>query len=196
MLLTLLEWIQNTQVFVDLRSSGYVYPVILAFHLSAISLFGGMIVLSDLCLLGWIPRQVSAAAVVKGLRVPKRIGLLVAATFGFLLFCCKAEQYYYNVYFRTKMLLLALVAVHALVFRNRVYNRLIETAPVGPETEGAPRGSSVSSAVGRHSHGRQGDRICTPAAGASFPIGSGTRVSTLSRQQCGAGFSINGWGRH
>jgi len=122
MLLTLLQWIQNSGVFAYLRSSAYLYPVILAFHLSAISLFGGMIVMTDLCLLGWIPRQVSAAAVVDSLRAPKRIGLLVAATFGLLLFCCKAEQYYYNVYFRAKLLLLGLVAVHALVFRSRVYN--------------------------------------------------------------------------
>lgn len=132
MLLTLLQWIQNTSVFVYLRSSAYLYPVILAFHLSAISVFGGMNVLSDFCLLGWIPRHLSGAAVVRGLRVPKRIGLLLAATFGLLLFCCKAEQYYYNVYFRAKLLLLALVAVHALVFRSRVYNRLNEMIPVGP----------------------------------------------------------------
>jgi hypothetical protein len=131
MLLTLLQWIQNTGVFVHLRSSAYLYPVILAFHVSAISLFGGMIVLSDLSLLGWIPRLVSAAAVVDGLRVPKRIGLLVAAKFGLLLFCCKAEQYYYNVYFRAKLLLLALVAVHALVFRSRVYSGPGELMPVG-----------------------------------------------------------------
>jgi hypothetical protein len=132
MLLTLLQWIQNTGIFVGLRSSAYLYPVILALHLSAISLFGGMIALSDLCLLGWIPRRVSRAAVVDGLRVPKRIGFLVAATFGVLLFCCKAEQYYYNVYFRTKILLLALVAVHALVFRSRIYNRPDEMIPIGP----------------------------------------------------------------
>src|SRR5215469_14101804 len=112
MLLPLLQWIQNTGVFVSLRSSAYLYPVILALHLSAISLFGGMIVLTDLSLLGWIPRQISAAAVIDGLRVPKRVGFLVAATFGFLLFSCKAEQYCYNVYFRTKLLLFALVAVH------------------------------------------------------------------------------------
>src|SRR5215472_13409428 len=105
MLLALLQSIQNLGFFVYLRSSGYLYPVILALHLSTISLFGGMIVLSDLCLLGWIPRQMSGAAVVEGLRMPKRIGFVVAATFGLLLFCCKAEQYYYNVYFRTKLLL-------------------------------------------------------------------------------------------
>jgi hypothetical protein len=131
MLLALLQWIQNTSVFVYLRSSAYLYPVTLALHLSAISLFGGMIVLTDLCLLGWIPRQVSGAAVIDGLRVPKRIGLLVAATFGLLLFCCKAEQYYYNVYFRIKLLLFALVGFHALVFRSRVYNRLAEMMPAG-----------------------------------------------------------------
>jgi hypothetical protein len=132
MLLTLLQSIQNISFFVYLRSSGYLYPIILAFHLSAISVFGGMIVLSDLCLLSWIPRHLSGAAVVRGLRTPKRIGLLIAATFGFLLFCCKAEQYYYNVYFRTKLLLLALVAIHALIFRYRVYNRSNEMLAVGP----------------------------------------------------------------
>jgi hypothetical protein len=131
MLLTLLQWIQNSGVFVYLRSSAYLYPVILALHLSAISLFGGMVVMTDLCLLGWIPRQMSATAVVDGLRVPKRIGLLIATTFGLLLFCCKAEQYYYNVYFRTKLLLLALVAVHALLFRTRLYNRPNEMMPAG-----------------------------------------------------------------
>jgi hypothetical protein len=131
MLLTLSQWIQNTGIFVYLRSSAYLYPVILALHVSAISLFGGMIVLTDLSLLGWIPRQISAAAVIDGLRVPKRVGFLVAATFGFLLFSCKAEQYYYNGYFRTKLLLFALVAVHALVFRNRAYKGAGEMMPAG-----------------------------------------------------------------
>jgi hypothetical protein len=96
-----------------------------------------MIVLTDLCLLGWIPRPVSAPAVIDGLRVPKRIGLLVAATFGLLLFCCKAEQYYYNVYFRTKLLLLAIAAVHALAFRIRVYSRRNEmTLEEAPNRQG------------------------------------------------------------
>lgn len=131
MLLTLLQSVQNTGFFVYLRSSAYLYPVILAFHLSTISLFGGMIVLTDLSLLGWIPRQVSAAAVVDGLRVPKRIGLLLAVTFGLLLFCCKAEQYYYNAYFRAKLLLFGLVLLHAMVFRGRVYHRPYETIEAG-----------------------------------------------------------------
>src|SRR5437762_1383066 len=100
MLLSVLQWLQNTTLFADLRTSAYVYPVILALHLSSIALFGGMIVLTDLCLLGWIPTRTHTATVIESLRWPKRIGFLIAATFGILLFCCKAEQYYYNIYFR------------------------------------------------------------------------------------------------
>jgi hypothetical protein len=43
-----------------------------------------------------------------------------------LLFSSKAEEYYYNSFFRTKILLLVLVAVHALVFRRSVYGNPAE----------------------------------------------------------------------
>jgi hypothetical protein len=127
MLLTLAQWIQNTEFFTALRASAYVHPIVLALHLSAISLFGGMIVLTDLRLLGWALKNFPIAAVIDALRVPKRIGFLIAATFGVLLFCSKAEQYYYNVYFRTKLALFLLVAVHAVIFR-KVYNGGAEPA--------------------------------------------------------------------
>jgi hypothetical protein len=80
-----------------------------------------MIVATDLRLLGWGLRASSIADVIGGLRWPKRIGFLLAATCGFLLFSSKAEEYYYNAYFRIKIFLLILVAVHALVFRRSVY---------------------------------------------------------------------------
>ena len=35
----------------------------------------------------------------------------------------EGEEYYYNVFFRTKITLLVLIAVHALIFRPTVYNR-------------------------------------------------------------------------
>jgi hypothetical protein len=121
MLISFLIWLQNLPPFSELRSSAYVYPVVLALHLSAIALFGAMIVATDLRLLGWALRDGSSADVIGRLRWPKRIGFLLAATCGFLLFSSKAEEYYYNPYFRAKISLLGLVAVHALVFRNSVY---------------------------------------------------------------------------
>jgi len=47
MLLSLAIWLQNLEFFAYLRSSGYAFPAILAMHLSAISLFGSMIVATD-----------------------------------------------------------------------------------------------------------------------------------------------------
>jgi hypothetical protein len=126
MLISFLIWLQNLEPFSDLRSSAYVYPVVLALHVCAISLFGAMIVATDLRLLGWALRDGSVADVIVRLRWPKRIGFLCAATFGFLLFSSKAEEYYYNPFFRTKVLLFLLVAVHALVFRKGVYRNPAE----------------------------------------------------------------------
>ena len=101
----------------------------LALHLSAISLFGAMIVATDLRLLGWALSGSSITDVVTQLRWPKRIGFLLAATCGFLLFSSKAEEYYYNAFFQTKVLLFILVAVHAFVFRQRVYGNPAELDP-------------------------------------------------------------------
>ena len=39
---------------------------------------------------------------------------------------CKAEEYYYNAFFRAKVALLILVAVHALAFHGSVYNKAAE----------------------------------------------------------------------
>ncbi len=143
MLVSLLIWIQNLEIFADLRSSGYAFPTILALHLCAISLFGAMIVATDLRLLGWAFRGSSIAAVVDQLRIPKRIGFLLAATCGFLLFCSKAEDYYYNAFFRMKVSLFLLVAVHALVFRGSVYN---EPAKLDGTT-GAPMRAKIAAAI-------------------------------------------------
>jgi hypothetical protein len=126
MLIQLAIWVQNLEFFTDLRSSGYMYPVFLALHLVGIAIFGGLILVTDLRILGAAMRSFSIADVINRTRMFKRVGLVCAATFGVLLFCSKAEAYYYNPLFRTKITLFALVALHALIFRGSVYNRADE----------------------------------------------------------------------
>ena len=126
MLLSLAIWLQNTGLFQSLRESDHGYEILLSLHVASIALFAATVVISDLRLLGWAMRGSSVSAVLNQLRVPKRIGFLCIVTFGFLMFGIKAEEYYYNVFFRLKMLLLVLVAVHALVFRPAVYRRSVE----------------------------------------------------------------------
>ena len=105
-----------------LRESALVYPVIMTSHLSGMALFGGMILITDLRLLGWAFTKYSISDVVDGLRNWKRFGGAFTMTCGLLLGSSEAEKYYPNPFFWTKMTLLVGVAVHALVFRPSVYN--------------------------------------------------------------------------
>jgi len=98
-----------------------VYPIIMSLHMIGIALFGGMILMTDLRLLGWAMTKRSVSDVVDQFRVPKRWGLLLTATCGILMAGSKAEEYYYNVFFRTKLILFALVLVQELVFYRSVY---------------------------------------------------------------------------
>jgi hypothetical protein len=122
MLLSFAQWIQLTGFFTALRGSAYVYPIIMSLHMVGIAFFGGMVLMTDMRLLGWGMRKRSIADVVDQFRVPKRWGLLLIITCGILMAGSKAEEYYYNAFFRTKLILLAVVVVHELAFRRSVYS--------------------------------------------------------------------------
>ena len=133
-LFPLFHWLQSQEFATALRESSLVYPVVMTTHLAAIALFGGMILVADLRLLGLAMKDRPVTDVVAGLRVWKRIGFVIMVTMGFLLLAAKAELYYPNPYYWLKMTLLALVGVHALVFHRSVYGNLkaIDSAPQIP----------------------------------------------------------------
>ena len=120
--LELAQSIQGTDWATYIRMSAYLYPSILASHLTGIALFAGAVLVTDLRLLGAILPNQPISDIVDQLRWPKRIGFLIVATCGLLLASSKAEEYYYNRFFRIKLTLFVLVAIHALVFRGSVYN--------------------------------------------------------------------------
>ena len=125
-LLSFAQWVQATDLFSAIRMSWYVYPSIMALHLIGIAMFGGMILMSNLRLLGVALRNQPVSDVIDQLRVPKRIGFGVVATCGVLLAGSKAEEYYYNPFFWAKMSLLASIALHGLIFRGSVYRKVGE----------------------------------------------------------------------
>jgi hypothetical protein len=98
----------------------------MALHLTCIAIFGGMILMGNLRLLGVALCNQPVSSVIGSLRVPKRIGFVLVATCGILLAGSKAEEYYYNAFFWTKMSLLALVFIHGFIFRPSVYNKAAE----------------------------------------------------------------------
>ncbi|MGH7969024.1 MAG: DUF6644 family protein [Limisphaerales bacterium] len=121
MILSFAQWVQSTTFFTALRGSWFVYPVVLSLHLLGIAIFGGMILVTNMRLLGLAFRDRSISDMVDQLRIPKRYGLVLVATCGLLLLGAKAEEYYYNIFFRLKLLLLCLIFVHGWIFRRSVY---------------------------------------------------------------------------
>jgi len=126
MVISFAIWLENLGLFEFIRSSGFAYPILLALHLTFISTFGALILITDIRLLGWGLRSQPVSDIIDQLRVPKRIGFVLAATCGVLLAGSKAEEYYHNAFFRVKLLLFATIAIHALVFRPTVYNNASE----------------------------------------------------------------------
>jgi hypothetical protein len=142
MLLSFAQFIQNTAFFTAFRGSGYMYPIVLSLHMVMIALFGGMILITDMRLLGWGMRSYPVSDLIDQLRMPKRIGITLMIALGVLMACAKAEEYYYNDWFRLKMALLIVAGLHALIFRSRVYNRAVELdrapqLPAGAKLAGA-----------------------------------------------------------
>jgi hypothetical protein len=126
MILSLAQWIQATVLFRDLRESWYVYPVVMSTHLLGIALFGGMVLLTNLRLLGLAMTHRSVSDVVGQFRVAKRVGLILIATCGILMLGSKAEEYYYNIFVKVKLTLLLLMFVHGWYFRRSVYYNTAE----------------------------------------------------------------------
>src|ERR1035437_7886719 len=125
-LLSFAQWIQSTDFFTAMRGSAYVYPIVLTIHLTAIALFGGMILLVDVRLLGLALRKYTVSELLNQMRPLKRVGFLILIACGLLMAGCKPEDYYYNAFFRTKLTLLLLVGAHALIFHRGVYGNTAE----------------------------------------------------------------------
>ena len=113
--------IQDTPFFTAFRESALPYPIILSTHLTCIALFGGLILMSDLRLLGLVLKNVPVSEVLLRTRPWKRVGFVIMVSCGIMLGGAKLFNYYDNPYFDVKMTLLLLVGVHAIVFHRSVY---------------------------------------------------------------------------
>jgi hypothetical protein len=123
--------IQSVEFLTEIRESALVFPILLTAHLACISVFGGMILMTDLRLLGVALKNRPVADVVNGLRNWKRFGFCLMVTIGALLGGSEAEKYSINPFFWSKMVCLACVGLHALAFRQSVYAKAAEYDKTG-----------------------------------------------------------------
>lgn len=116
-----LQWVEGTNLSTAIREGALLYPIIGGFHLLAIAVFGGMLVMTDLRLLGWAMQRRKVSYVVEQLRVWKRIGFGLVVSSGLLMAWAEPLRLYRSPSFWAKMGLMVLVGVHSLAFRSGVY---------------------------------------------------------------------------
>ena len=126
--------IQSIDFLTEFSESVLVYPIVLSTHLTCIALFGGMILVTDLRLLGLTFKSLTITEVVTSLRPWKRVGGTIMIAMGLPLAASEAEKYAPNPFFWAKMIVLGLIGVHALIFRPIVYNQTeeLDRSPVIP----------------------------------------------------------------
>lgn len=129
-LLRLFEWCETTAIGVAVRDSLWLFPVIEAVHLLALSLLGGTILLVDLRLLGFGLRNQPTAQLARAAQ-PWLIGALAAmVATGVPMFLSEPIKCYYSPPFWYKMSFLAVAMLYTFTVRRRVATA--DPAKVGP----------------------------------------------------------------
>lgn len=137
--------IQSVGFLTYVRESGYTYPMILSIHLTAIAVFGGLILMTDVRILGWAMTDIPVAEVVRTLKKWKVIGFCIMVAMGLLLGLSEMDKYYSNPYFLIKMVLIWIAfPLHAIIFHGPVYSKP-EALDAAPKMPGIARAAAISS---------------------------------------------------
>jgi hypothetical protein len=129
-LLPVFEWLEATMIGNWIRSSLWLFPVIEAFHLVAFAVLGGVVLLTDLRLLGLVMRSQPTAQVARDVR-PWLLGsLAVIIPSGIMLFLSEAVKCYYSFPFKVKIASLVLAIIFTWTLHARATAK--DDAAIGP----------------------------------------------------------------
>jgi hypothetical protein len=132
------QWCDDTALAQAIRNSRIAFPVIENFHLFALTVLLGSIVVLCLRQFGLILKAQAVSEVAAALRPWNRWGLAVMLTSGILLFLSEAMKCYGNTSFRVKMIFL----FAALLFQFTIYNRMVKN-----EGASAPLGGKIAAGI-------------------------------------------------
>jgi len=119
-LLPFFEWCESTAVGNAIRNSLWLFPVIESFHLLALALIGGAVLIVDLRLIGLGLRRQPVAQLARDAQPWLIGGLVVMVASGVLLFTSEAIKCYYNPAFRIKITFLLPALLFTFTVRRKV----------------------------------------------------------------------------
>lgn len=116
----MLEWLANTATARMVQESMWGYPIILSAHAVGMAIFGGIVLVINLRVLG-----LASGMSFNGLRTIYRIcwaGLLLNAVSGALLFIADGERFIASTPFQLKLILLATTIVLTATMARQIYS--------------------------------------------------------------------------
>jgi len=132
----LLKTLEASGLATKIRDSLFLFPLIESTHVIGLALVFGTIAIIDLRLLGIASTQRSFERMASDIFKWTWAAFALTALTGSLMFITNAPVYYHNLFFRTKMLLLALTGINML-FLELTARRTIhgwDQAPSAPRT--------------------------------------------------------------
>jgi len=142
--LSVCEWIQNLPWASGVKHSAWQFPVIESIHSLALSVMLWPAAILDLRLLGLVMRRRPVSQVAAQFLPWTWTGFTVMILSGLVLFASEAVKCYNSPFFRTKVVLLGVAGVNALVFHNTVF-RGVDTWDQDPSTPWRARLAGASS---------------------------------------------------
>ncbi len=124
MIHSFLEWLGSTRWSVALLESYYVWPLVESTHVVFLALFVGTAMMMDLRLVGVAFRGVPVSAFTGRLLPWTRFGFAIMVTTGLLLFYSSPLRYYYNLFFRIKVVLLVVAGLNIWLFHTRIHRSI------------------------------------------------------------------------
>ena len=131
------QWLQHTPLASAINESDWLFPLIEGSHILALPISVGMIVLFDLRLTGVAFRGGQAAEAVGQILRWSKIGFTIMFVTGVFLFITQAGKAYGNPFFRTKLILLALLGINAAVYQLLFYPKMADWDSAGRAPAGA-----------------------------------------------------------
>ncbi len=138
------QWLSETQFSHHLREAPYDFPVVIIIHIITIGLFGGMVVMGNLRVLGRALRSVPVSQVIEAFRPWKWIAFAILLVSGTLLAAADPMEYGPNIMFWISNVLLVIAAVSAMIFRFGVYRSVAEWENAAEAPPAARRWAGIS----------------------------------------------------
>ena len=116
----LAQWSEKTWLGTSIRNSEYAFPIIEFFHLAALAVIGGAVLVVDMRLLGLGLKKTSVAQLAKDAQPYVTGSLLVMLVTGIALYTSEATKCYGSAAFWIKMISLVLAMAYTYTIKKRV----------------------------------------------------------------------------